>query len=106
MAKEKENLEKEDVRKIILDLAEEGKTSEKIGLILKEKYGVYAKNFDLKIGRVLREEDKWVDPDIKNVKKKLERLEENLRESKHDYPAKQAMFQKGAKLRSLKKYRK
>ena len=106
---EKDKIEKpetkEEVKKIIVDLAKEGKSSEKIGLILRDKYGVYAKNFDLKIGDVLRENDLWEDTDIKNVSKKLEDLERHLRENNHDYPAKQELLEKGAKLRNLRKYR-
>ncbi len=93
----------EEVKKLVIDLSKEGYPSEKIGLILRDKYGVYVNNFGLKISKILKEEGIWKNSDMKNINDNFEKLSNHLKENKHDYPAKRKLLKKGAKLKALKK---
>ena len=109
LKKKKENLDKKKTKKIsqaefekkILELAKKGLTSEKIGEELRQQ-GIHPKEYNKKISRILK--DKYINPDIKNVGEKLERIKKHYERNKQD---KRAMREKDrifAQLRKLKKY--
>ena len=53
---------KEEVKAIVLKLADKGLTAEKIGLTLRDQYGIpKAKIYNLKISKILKEQNKLVD---------------------------------------------
>ena len=90
-----------DYEKKVLELAKKGLTSEKIGEELK-KQGIHSKEYDKKISKILGEN--YINPDLKNVEKKLERVKQHYEKNKQD---KRAMREKDrifAQLRKLKKY--
>lgn len=90
-----------EFEKKILDLSEKGLTSEKIGEELR-KQNIHPKEFSKKISKIL--EDKYINPDLKNVEAKLERVKKHYEKNKQD---KRAMREKDrifAQLRKLKKY--
>ncbi len=94
-------LSQEDFEKKVLELAKKGLTSEKIGEELR-KQGVHPKEYKKKISKILG--DKYVNPDLKNVEVKLERVKKHYEKNKQD---KRAMREKDrifAQLRKLKKY--
>ena len=65
----------EEVRSIILKLEDKGMTSEKIGLILRDQYGIpKVKLFNLKIKEVMK--DKFAEPSVINLQNKVKKLEE------------------------------
>jgi small subunit ribosomal protein S15 len=106
--KEEDKKEKQDVEKIIIDLAKQGNTSEKIGLILKQKHNIknVRKETGKRISEILREKDLYIDADIKNLKEKISQLEKHLSKNKHDYPTKRIFPIKSSQLRRFEKYRK
>ncbi len=91
---------KKEIKKKIVELAEKGITAEKIGLKLK-KQGI--DNKKIKIGKVLKENDLWKDPEVKNINEKVEKLKEHFKDNPHDYPSKQSLIEKSAYLRKIKK---
>jgi len=90
-----------EAEKLILDLAKQGLTSDKIGLALKEK-GIGEHE---KISEILRKNNIFEDADIKNLTIKVERLKKHIAKNIHDYNTHRALFILEAKLNKLKKYR-
>ena len=87
----------------VLEFSDKGLTSEKIGEELK-KQGTHSKEYDKKISKIINE--KYVNPDIKNVEAKLKRVKEHYEKNKQD---KRSMREKDrifAQLKKLKKYHK
>ena len=90
-----------EFEKKVLELAEKGLTSEKIGEELRQQK-IHSKEYDKKISKILGE--KYINPDLKNVEEKLERIKKHYEKNKQD---KRAMREKDrifAQLRKLKKY--
>lgn len=99
--KKKSKLSQAEFEKKVLELADKGLTSEKIGEELR-KQGIHSNDYDNKISKILG--DKYVNPDLKNVEVKLERIKTHFETNKQD---KRAMREKDrifAQLRKLKKY--
>jgi ribosomal protein S15P/S13E len=101
----KENI---NVEKTIIELAKSGLTSEKIGLVLKEKHGIknVRKETGKKITQILKENDAFVDADIKNLKEIIESSKKHIEKNKHDYVSKRMLPITASKLRRFEKYRK
>ena len=94
-------LSQKDYEKKVLELAKKGLTSEKIGEELR-KQGIHPKEYYKKISKILG--NKHINPDLKNVESKLERIKKHYEKNKQD---KRAMREKDrifAQLRKLKKY--
>ena len=92
-----------EFEKKVLELAEKGLTSEKIGEDLR-KQGIHPKEYPKKISKILKDKKKYINPDLKNVEEKLERIKKHYEKNKQD---KRAMREKDrifAQLRKLKKY--
>jgi ribosomal protein S15P/S13E len=99
--KKPKKLSQEEFEGKVLELSKKGLTSEKIGEELR-KQNIYSKEYDKKISKILG--DKYINPDLKNVEAKLERVKKHFTENKQD---KRAMREKDrifAQLRKLKKY--
>ncbi|MEN7982667.1 MAG: hypothetical protein ABFQ65_04425 [Nanoarchaeota archaeon] len=97
----KSKLSQGEYEKKVLELADKGLTSEKIGEELR-KQNIHPKEYEKKISKILG--DKYVNPDLKNVESKLERIKTHFQKNKQD---KRAMREKDrifAQLRKLKKY--
>jgi ribosomal protein S15P/S13E len=90
-----------EYEKMILDLAKKGLTAEKIGETLR-KQGVHPKEFKGKIGKILG--DKYINPDLKNVEEKLERIKAHYENNKQDKRAKREKDRIFSQLRNLKLY--
>lgn len=106
--KEETKKGKTDIEKTIVELAKQGNTSEKIGLILKEKHNIknVKKETGKKISQILKENEVYIDADIKNLKEKIAKLEKHLSKNRHDYPTKRIFPIKSSELRRFEKYRK
>lgn len=106
--KKEETKGKIDIEKTIIELAKTGLTSEKIGLILKEKHGIKSvkKETGKRISKILKENNIFIDPDIKNLKEKIDNLTKHIEKNKHDYTTKRIFPIKSAKLKKLEKCRK
>jgi len=99
--KEKKKITQEEFEKKVLELAKKDLTSEKIGEELR-KQGIHPKEYNKKISKILGE--KYINPDLKNVEEKLERVKTHYAKNKQD---KRSMREKDrifAQFRKLKKY--
>jgi ribosomal protein S15P/S13E len=104
MAKKEENKKKltqKEFEKKVLELASEGLTAEKIGQKLKDQ-GIHPKESGKKISKILR--DKYESPDLKNIKKKYERIKSHYEKNKQDKRAKREKDRVFSQLRKIKKY--
>jgi len=99
----KQKLSEKDFEKKILELAEKGLTTEKIGLELK-KQGIPLKDYKKKISKILKENNKYQSPDLKNIDAKLERIKNHYNTNKQDKRAKREKDRIFAQLRKIKKY--
>ena len=90
-----------EFEKKVIALAEKGLTSEKIGEELRQQK-IHPKDYDKKISKILKE--KYINPDLKNVEEKLERVKKHYEKNKQDKRAKREKDRIFAQLRKLKKY--
>ena len=75
----------EDITKIVVELAKTEKSPAKIGLILKEKYGVEkAKILGKKITQILKENNVEYDDDLAIINQKIAVLEKHWKNNKQD----------------------
>jgi ribosomal protein S15P/S13E len=100
--KEKKISEKE-FEKRVLELAKEGLTSEKIGEALR-KEKIHPKEFKKKISKILKENDLYENPDVKNISKKLEAIKVHYEKNKQDKRAKREKDRIFSQLRKIKKH--
>ena len=98
---EENKLSQEEYEKKVIELAKSGLTAEKIGQKLRDE-GIHPKEYSKKISKILG--DLYVNPDIKNVEAKLERIKKHLEKNKQDKRAKREKDRVFAQLRKLKKY--
>ena len=92
----------EDYEKKVMELVKKDLTSEKIGEMLR-KEGIHPKEHG-KISKILRKNDAYIGPDVKNMSKKLEKLELHLSKNKQDKKAVKQKEKIFGNLRKLKKY--
>ena len=95
----------EEFEKKVLELAGKGLTSEKIGEELR-KQGIHSKEYDEKISKILKKENKYINPDIKNIEEKLEKVKKHYEKNKQDKKAMRETDRIFSKLRRMKKYHK
>jgi len=82
-----------EVKAIILKLAEKGLTAEKIGLVLRDQYGIpKVKIYNIKIGQVLKEKDKFQEPNGLNLQKKLDKIEQHYKKNKQDKKSERSLI--------------
>jgi small subunit ribosomal protein S15 len=98
---------KEEVKAIILKLAEQGLTSEKIGLVLRDQYGIpKSKIYDIKISKIMKEKGKFQEPTEINLDNKLNKIIEHYKKNKQDKKAERSLIITKAKLKKTKDYQK
>jgi ribosomal protein S15P/S13E len=96
-----------EIKDIVLNLAKKDPelTSEKIGLILRDTYGIpKVKLYGLKIGKILKEANLYKNPNLKNITKKVEKLETHLKNNKQDKRTGRSLIITKAKLKKTKEY--
>ncbi len=102
------DLKPEEVKAIILDLNNKGKTKSEIGVILREQHGVPKASVILKksIGEFLKEEKITQDipEDLMSLIRKNVSLKSHLGTNKKDYTAKRGYELSLSKIRRLVKY--
>jgi len=101
MPEKSKKLSQLEFEKKVLELSETGLTSEKIGEKLR-KGGIHPKEYNKKISKIL--EKKHINPDLKNVEAKLERIKKHYETNKQDKRAMREKDRVFAQLRKLKKY--
>lgn len=97
----------EEVKEIILKLAEkdEKMTAEKIGLVLRDNYGIPSTRiYNFKIGQVLKQAGKYQSPDLKNLKAKNDKLMAHLAKNKQDKRTGRSLIITKAKLKIAKEH--
>ncbi|MDO8528853.1 MAG: hypothetical protein Q7S06_03105 [Nanoarchaeota archaeon] len=100
---EKKKLSEEEFESKVLELAGKGLTSEKIGEALR-KQGIHTMEYKKKISEILKKENKYVVPEIKNIKEKLENIVKHAEKNKQDKRALRDKDRVFAKLRRTKAY--
>ena len=95
----------QEVKDITLKLAEKGLTSEKIGLTLRDQYGIpKTKIYNIKISKILKENDKFEEPTNKNLKTKLQEIINHYKKNKQDKKAELSLIITKAKLKKREDY--
>jgi len=96
---------KTEVEKIILKLADQDLTAEKIGLVLRDQYGIPdVKIFNIKIKQVMK--DKFQEPTNINLDKKLQGIIQHYKKNKQDKRAERSLIITKAKLKKRTDYNK
>ena len=94
-----------EVEAIILKLADKGLTAEKIGLTLRDQYGIpKAKLYNLKISKILKEKENFEEPTKLNLQKKLKKIEGHYKKNKQDKKTQRALTITKAKLKKINDY--
>ena len=102
---EKEKLPPSEYEKKVFELSKKGFTSEKIGEALR-KEGIHPKDYDKKISKILKENNSYINPDLKNIEDKLSRIQTHFDKNKQDKKSMREKDRVFAQLRKLKKYHK
>ena len=98
---------KDEVKAIIIKLAKQGLTAEKIGLTLRDQYGVpNVSLYGIKIKKVLEAEGKFEEPTNLNLKKKLDAIIGHYKKNKQDKKAERSLIITKAKLKKRDDYSK
>ena len=93
----------DEVKEIILKLAEKSLTSEKIGLILRDQYGIpKTKIYNFKISEILKEKEKFQEPTELNLQEKLTKIQEHYKKNKQDKKSERALIVAKSKLKKIK----
>ena len=95
----------EEVKAIVLKLADKGLTAEKIGLVLRDQYGIpKVKIYNLKISKILKE--KFQEPTNLNLNNKLQKIINHFNKNKQDKKAGLSLIITKAKLKKREDYSK
>ena len=92
-----------EFEKKVLELAEKGLTSEKIGEGLRQQQ-IHSKEYNKKISKILKEKGKYINPDLKNTETRLEKIKQHAEKNKQDKRAKREKDRVFAQVRKLKQY--
>jgi len=81
-----------ELEKIVVELANQGESPAKIGLVLRDKHGIpKAKLFGKRISQILKEKGVKY-PDEKSIfEARVNKLNAHIKKNKHDYPASRAL---------------
>lgn len=101
--KNAEKLNPEEYERKVLELANKGLTAEKIGEELRRS-GIHSQEYNKKISKILK--DKYINPDLRNIEKKLSKIEEHIKKNKQDQKAKRERSRVFSQVRKIKKYQK
>ena len=87
----------------VLEFAEQGLTSDKIGEKLR-KEGIHPKEYKKKISKILKDKGKYINADLENVEKKLKNLENHYKRNRQDKNALKQREKIFARVRKLRNY--
>lgn len=95
----------EEVEAIIVKLAKKGLTSEKIGLVLRDQYGIpKAKLFNIKIKKIMEKHGEFIEPTNTNLKIKLDKIIKHIHRNRQDKKAGRSLIITKAKLKKREDY--
>jgi len=100
---EKKKLSEKEYEKKVIELAKTGLTSEKIGEAMR-KEGIHSQEHEKKISKILKGKSLYINPDLKNVEAKLQRLKKHYQNNKQDKRALKDREKIFGRLRKLKAY--
>jgi len=96
---------KDEVKAIILKLAKKGLTTEKIGLVLRDQYGIpKTKIYNLKISKILKDKGEFIEPPLTNLDNKLQKVINHFKKNKQDKVGGRSLIITKAKLKKIKEY--
>ncbi|MDE1848442.1 MAG: hypothetical protein KGH55_00175 [Nanoarchaeota archaeon] len=98
-----EKLSQGEYEKKVIELAKAGITSEKIGEQLRRQ-GIHPKEYEKKISDILRKENLYTAPDVRNVEIKLENLKKHFEKNRQDKKALKNREKIFGNLSKLRKY--
>ena len=97
-------MSEEDLVKLIATLSEKYQPAQ-IGLILRDQYGIpTTKVYGKKLGDYLAQIGKTVNSDLKNVEKKVEKMNEHLKKHITDKKSKHMLQRSVSRLNAMRKY--
>lgn len=92
----------EELEKIVVSLAKEGKKPAEIGMILRDKHGIPgAKLLGRKITKILKDAGVEYISEKQQVKERIEKLQKHVTKNKHDYSASRSLTKELWVLRKL-----
>ncbi len=95
----------DEVKSIIIKLANKGLTAEKIGLVMRDQYGIpKTKLYNIKIKKVLEEKGIYEEPTLKNLRAKLDNIIGHNKKNKGDKTAGRSLIITKAKLKKREDY--
>ena len=84
-----------ELEKIVIDLSKQGETPAKIGLVLRDKYGVpKAKLLGKRISQIIKESGQEIPSEKSYVDAEINTLESHIKIHKHDYSAQRSHAKK------------
>jgi len=93
-----------DIEKIVVQLANEGNSPAKIGLILRDLHGVpRAKIAGKKVTKILDENHIVYEKEKDILEKKVENIKNHLKKNKHDYTAGRSLTKKLWRIQKVNK---
>jgi len=98
-----EKITLKEFEKMVIDFAKKGLTSEKIGEELR-KQKIHPQEYGKKISKILRENNLYVSPDLKNVEEKFNRIKTHFDKNKQDKRALNEKSRVFSQIRKIKKY--
>lgn len=98
--------DKDEIEKLIIKIAKEGKAESDIGMILRDQYGIPdVRTFGIRVSQVLKKhEKKEVPEDMFSLLKQAVDVSAHLGRNKHDAKAKHGLEKIESKIRRLVKY--
>lgn len=89
------NMKSEDVEKKVIQLAKEGNSPERIGIMLRDEHGIpKVRFFGKRIKHILKKANIWEDSERQNQVKKIGKLEAHVKKNGHDYTAKKSLLKR------------
>ena len=96
-----------EMEDIVVELAKKGELPAKIGLILRDQYGVpKSKVFGKKITDILKEKGVVYKVEKNLIEEKIEDLKGHIKKNKRDYPSSRALTKKLWDLRRIEQFEK
>ena len=81
-----------ELEKVVVELYKQGEPIAKIGLVLRDKYGIpKAKLLGKKIKEILEEAKVTIRSDAEIIQKRIDTLNKHIEKNKHDQPAKKKL---------------
>lgn len=91
----------EEVKEKIIELAKQGMSPEKIGLVLRDQHGIpKAKALGLRVKKVLVDAKRWEDTEKKTTEAKVAKLSAHMAKHKHDNKAKRSLMTHESRIHS------